>query len=273
MKVHSSAQELVVSGDLMPVVGSDEVEVCALGSGPMSNRPSICVAENLEPEKIIENILHHRLKHLVQKNENYFYEELATTAKFLISPASFFESISNVVLGEARKTKVEKFFGGKDKSHAKSSLLEFAEAVSGRGVGESVEAIFEELFMNAVLDAPAQAQKLGFTLPPERERASQMEISYNESLLLLSCKDPYGSMNIDKFVSRMQEVYRYGAGNVINYAEGGAGLGCVLMFENCLSLYLGVEKARQTMVACTIPLGLSNKVRQNLKKSFHRIEI
>jgi hypothetical protein len=70
----------------------------------------------------------------------------------------------------------------------------------------------------------------------------------------------------------MDEVYKKGAGEAMNLREdGGAGLGCVIMFEHCEALFLGVMPGQKTLVSCIVPLGMSYRQRDQVKKSLHLI--
>jgi hypothetical protein len=50
---------------------------------------------------------------------------------------------------------------------------------------------------------------------------------------------------------------------------GGAGIGCVILFENSVSLIIGVNPGVQAKVTCILPMGVSNRQREKMKKSLH----
>jgi hypothetical protein len=129
--------------------------------------------------------------------------------------------------------------------------------------------------MNAVIDAPREYSRMGNGAKTYQSgMQAKFYLQTSENRLAIACEDPFGALDIEKFIGRMNEVYQKGAGEVINlYRPGGAGLGCVLMFENCISMYLGVSSGKMTLVSCVLPLGVSYRQKAALKKSLHLIQI
>lgn len=127
--------------------------------------------------------------------------------------------------------------------------------------------------MNAVFDAPREAVKFGGS---DKQQMAEIFLAHSSKSLQISCSDLFGSLDVSKFLRRMNEIYEKGVGNAINLSVergAGAGIGCVILFENCTSLILGVRHGKITKVTCVIPLGMRSRQREQMKKSLHWFEI
>ncbi|MFN7728471.1 MAG: hypothetical protein ACK5P7_04890, partial [Bdellovibrio sp.] len=154
------------------------------------------------------------------------------------------------------------------KDKVRKKIETFATKNGNQGCVESTIALFEEMFMNAMIDAPKEARKIGIQKAPK----ATFHLAFDSRRLGIACEDPFGSLDLSKLLGRMHDVYAKGAGQTINLHEpGGAGLGCVLMLEHCALLAFGVDRARKTIVSALLHRNLSHKRRDEVKKSLHLI--
>lgn len=233
--------------------------------------PCIIVEESLEPEQVVAAFNSHNLQHLVQKNKGHFEKSLVSAGRLIKDGADYFKPDYCFPFEEPERTVTIPFRSSADKPALKKDALEFIEAIGSVSVTTSADAIIEELYMNAVIDAPREAAKKNIVVA---DPVSEIFLCQTEKWLQISCSDPFGSLDVSKFLHRMQEVYSKGAGNAINLSSGGgAGLGCVILFEQSTCLILGVQPRKKTKVTCLIPLGVSNRKRAEMKKSLHWFEI
>lgn len=236
-----------------------------------ADRLWIAVDETLEPAQVLAEIEKKKIHHLLQKNKERFHGDVSAAGKLAEDPEAYFEAqykvFSEPSLGETRVS----FAGPEHKDEMKERSMEFIGRLRSSAVSQSAESIIEELYMNAVMDAPRAAGKAGI---PGKKQESTIYLAYSRLSLQISCSDPFGSLDTRKFLARMSEVYRDGAGKAMNLSIGdGAGIGCVILFENCTSLILGVRSGQITKVTCVIPLGVSSRQRTQMRKSLHWFEI
>lgn len=240
------------------------------------NNEKICFGESLPAAEVVHLICEGRAQSVVQENDRWLSTDLGAALSIRENPRSYMQTPGEVLLGGVDSAWSWGFSDRCEKQELKQRLLsQCAEGTDS--LRESIGLIFEELFMNAMIDAPREV----LSLPPDSQPAeglstmSQMQLARRGDRVCLSCVDPYGTLKIPKFVGRMNEVYRQGAGQVINLNSdrGGAGLGCVILFENSAVLALGVAKGRRTVVSCVLPMNLNHRQRAALGKTLHLVEI
>jgi hypothetical protein len=148
----------------------------------------------------------------------------------------------------------------------------FLETNGSRLVMDHAKVIFEELFMNAVYDAPAEAKKLGLDTKKKR---CDFTVAYNKDKVIISCSDAYGSLDPLKMLTRMRDIYTHGTKNIINLGQnkGGAGIGCSLLHHYSSSMVIAVMRGVRTRVTCTIPLRTGQKNFHLLGKNLQIINL
>lgn len=229
---------------------------------------SIVVSDNLEPKQVVE-VFGSRVKsHLVQYNKNFFDQDIETAATLIESPDLFFENPGPVVLNQICKSGIFSFSSVAEKA----KLIKDAELFLSQNVSAAIQVaalgIIEELYMNAVLDAPVEAGQ------PSKSKIAQLIICLSDDCLSITCKDSYGSLVPGNLLKRLDKVYKEGAGEAMQMKSGrGAGIGCMLMFEQSSGLFFGVRKGITTVVSVLISYKLGNKQRAEFKKNFHIIEM
>jgi hypothetical protein len=274
MKVISKNQNLFsslsskVSG-FCPSISLYDGEEIPVGAGA-----AVAASVALRSTDLVEKFIDKQAKHWVQNNEGWFEKDLLQAGHFCENPASYFQECSSI-LNSNSLAQHSIFISSKDeKPRLKEEVQNFAQGTQSQNAMDSAHIIAEELYMNAILDAPREAQKLGFpNYDYTGQLCARMELSRCSDKLVMSMADPFGSLDCWKFIKRMNQVYKKGAGEVLNRGPGGAGLGCVILFENSAALFLGVEPQRVTKVTCVIPVGMSNGQRDKIGKSLHRIDL
>ncbi len=272
MKFKGKSQILI--DDLFPELFSvfPDLDVYSLDEiKTESDKKGIVVDETLEPEQVVAAFNSHNLRHLVQKNKGHFEKSLVSAGRLIGSGSGYFDSHYAFSVETPSRTELIEFRGKNDKDNLMQVSNNFIEVINSMSVSTGANAIIEELYMNAVIDAPREAEKKGTTV---HDPISSIFLCHTEKWLQISCSDPFGSLDVNKFLNRMQEVYTKGAGQAINLQAGnGAGLGCVILFEYSTCLILGVQPNKKTKVTCMIPLGVSNKQRAQMKKSLHWFQL
>ncbi len=241
---------------------------------PVTETP-IATGDSLEPAQIVEKLLNSQAAAVLQRSASEWnqseWNDLILHLNLVKNPHSIL-SHSSKVLGPESTHFLINHHSTSEKKETKSKLESMFTTLGSQHLNESLEAIFEELFMNATLDAPSEARKLGLIFDPT-DFEVKFIFSFNDHRVFLGCSDPFGSLSLKKAIGRMSEVYTKGAGLAINRGEGGAGLGCTILFEHALSLIMLCQKAQQTFVGCLLPRGMSYRQRSRMKKSIVCFEV
>jgi hypothetical protein len=249
-----------------------DLQLCPLKSNSTSSAKNwVFVEENLEPDQLIAEMKMRSLQYILQRNSGRFEKDVLSAGLLFENRAGYFAPEFSFSPDPVVNKRLIKFSAPLEKDRMKKETMEFVDSIGSAGVSQAAEAVIEELYMNAILDAPREAVKKGLTI---ESSPSEFFLCQTEKTLQVSCSDAYGSLDIQKFLSRMKEVYEKGAGEVINMqGGGGAGLGCVILFEHSCALILGVRPGQQTKVTCLISLGISNRQRAQMKKSLLWFEL
>ncbi|PIS11643.1 MAG: hypothetical protein COT73_02890 [Bdellovibrio sp. CG10_big_fil_rev_8_21_14_0_10_47_8] len=237
------------------------------GSNAKVKESCIYVDDSLSSPQVVAHVFEKKIKHLVQRNSGRFDSDLEIAATVMDNPERYFESQFCLINKKTVNSHRIIFSSSDEKEKIKAEVRQFVQELKGASLAETVTSIIEELYMNAIIDAPREAHKKGLIF---QGGTCEFFLADLEGSLQVSCSDPFGSLDTEKFLGRMNEVYERGAGEAINMRNtGGAGLGCVILFENSVGMILGVRPGAQTKVTCVIPTGTSIKQRENMKKSLH----
>jgi hypothetical protein len=224
--------------------------------------------DEVSPAEVVKAIKTFSADHVVSRLSPYLTYLEQESFRLKQNPQYFFTE--EFIRGMSLDCTNIYFSGASDKSRMLSEVETFLKGKGNSSLLSASQAVIEELYMNAVLDAPRESKLRG---PQTSHKQCHLFLSFTPSVLVISCTDFYGSLSISKFVDRMNEVYSRGAGEAMNRSGGGAGLGCVILFENSTSLFIGVKKGQMTRFVVWLPVKASHRQRERIPKSLHRIEI
>lgn len=231
----------------------------------------IVVDDSLDPRQIVAEVYQNKIPHLLQKNQGSFQKDLKVGGVICDKPAEYFESQFLMIGSEDVVTKKICFSGPDDKARLLEEVFQFLNELTTPSAVEAAFAVIEELYMNAVYDAPREAARLGL---PMAKPHCEMFLARNRDQIQISCSDQFGALDLEKLFGRMHEVYEKGASEVIQMgSEQGAGIGCFLLFEKCRSLIFGVQKGVCTKVTALLPLSPGRKSYRGHLKSLHGFEV
>lgn len=252
----------------------------------------IGLAENLQPQDILRLATEHGLSHIVQRQGLEFKKEIITSENLIHAPESFFEfPVASIFAPNDLSLKSEmKYVSAKanfNSSHKKRGILElFTKAMESKGVSQTVNAdvisIADEMYTNAIFNAPFVHQKSSFNpgvdrneteIVLEKGKEGVLTLAQDENRLMIACLDPFGTLNLDGYLNKIKATYDRGAAETMNFGPGGAGIGSYIIFNTCASFYVGVKAGRASIVACVLPLGLSNRKRALMPKHLHWIHL
>lgn len=127
----------------------------------------------------------------------------------------------------------------------------------------------DELLTNSIFNAPFKEKidrgRIDLEIPGDQPIL--FDVSVGETDIVISCTDPFGSLEIQPFFTRILNCYKSGVGESISFGIGGAGIGSHMIFEQCSSLILGIVPHKRTAFYCRFPIKMSSKNRKLLPKN------
>jgi hypothetical protein len=276
---------------LQPKLVSEQIDVNEQSKDRVAPH-CIGLADGLPPEQVLRLATELGYTHVIQKNGLEYGKELQTTEVLVENPAGFFDfpvaSIFNPTdlspSGDKRALLADAYFTS---SGQKRELLDgFIKSMESRSLSrtliEDISLVSDEMFTNAVFNAPfvdsktsknanVSRQNLEVNFAPDKP--GRMRMAADETRIMVACEDPYGSLNLNGYLSKIKATYDRGAAATMNFGSGGAGIGSYIIFNTGASLFVGVKQGRATIIACLLPLGLSNRKRALLPKHLHWIQL
>ncbi len=235
------------------------------------NTSQTVVNENLENNKIIELATVKNYCNIVNKSSPFYQRDIIRSSLIIENPDLFLRDPLKVIFNQIPRSFRIQFGKKEDKFNVLNECTEFFKIIKSSMTIDSINAVIQELFMNAVYDAPREAQRNDF---PITEKESELMIAHDQELIAISCVDYYGSLNVDKFMKRLNLISSKGAGSNINLDSnvGGAGIGCYILFNHSLSIIVGVKTKVCTRFTCIFPLKMSQKQFSNISKNIQIID-
>lgn len=251
----------------------------------------IGLTQGLLPEAVLKTAMEHNLKHVVQRDGFEHEKEVRSATALIASPETFLQyPIASILspddlspVSEKSLTQVEeRFLSSEQKRGILESLTKAMESKAlSQTLIEDVILVADEMFTNAVYNAPfvdlvtqvnpgvnRRDTKVNF----EDGKTGRLFLAHDDSRLLVGVEDPFGSLNLVRWLTKIRETYLKGAAATMNFGPGGAGLGSYIIFNAGSSLYFGVWPGRATVLCCVIPLGMSYRKRVQLPKHLHWIQ-
>lgn len=233
---------------------------------------SILISDILENNDVINQISQQEYTAVLNKQSPFYIRNVIRTARIIEQPEIYFKDPLKLLFEEIPRSFRINFNKKEDKQRIVTEAVKFFQEIRSSMAMEAIYAVIEELFMNAVYDAPREAQKLNI---PLNVKDSELMISHDSDLIVMSCIDYFGSLNIQKFLNRMQLVSKMGAGNSINMdiEKGGAGIGCFILFNHCLDLIIGVNHGICTRFTCIFPFRMGQRNFNSITKNIQYLNL
>ncbi len=218
------------------------------------------LADGESPLQAIERVASGQIKNIVQNSYWPMQEKLSTLYSLAKEPMIFLIEDFYVLDGAA---KFEFSF------NTQTYINRFIEDIFsdiGIDIGSSraipVRQTIEELVINAQHDAPVNSKA-----EPNSVGDSILIIEKSEKLLAVSVIDEYGTLSIHPFLKKIENSLRIGAGESINFGQGGAGLGGSLIYKNTDTLILSCKPDRKTRVTSVLPYNMNEDKLSYMQKS------
>lgn len=248
----------------------------------------IGVGEGMEPENILHLATDLGFWHVCQKQGHEFDKELKSAQNLVGNEDLYREFPLSVILTPDAVSKEsersllayeQQFDSSNQKREGLDSLSNVAQT---RGISQTVIddliAVADELFTNAIFNAPfvdINTQKNpGINrhtgeVKLDGGKFARMFLAHHENRLVIGCSDPYGSLDLKRYLNKIKATYLRGPAATMNFGAGGAGIGSYIIFNAGSSLYFGVWPGQATVICCVIPVGISNRKRLQLPKHLH----
>jgi hypothetical protein len=236
---------------------------------------AILVAEGLSPERVINLALDFGVHHVIQKNSMRFSQELEAAKTMSFQPKEFFANPIQVILGKEKMKLAQSCLISCEAGDRKETVLgqmdRFLQAKpETRGIRDDIRAAADELFTNSSKNTGNFYLKLQGGAPQDhRPGRVELLISFDDERLVLGCIDSFGDLQTTSVLKRIYGVIQNGVGESIKMGAGGAGIGSYMIFNSCISLYMGVKRNQSTMVFCVFPLSKKHVELSSLPKNIH----
>jgi hypothetical protein len=159
----------------------------------------------------------------------------------------------------------------RDVQHASdAAMLVVQEAGGSKTAGQLAADVLHELAVNALLDAPVDAQgqakyahRRTEVQEVDAEDACELGLAVDGSRIYLEAVDRFGRLTTGPFARALDS---YGGRVQVNSEGGGAGLGLRRMIEHSDAIAVRVLRGRESRVLCAVDLGDARR-RAGLPKS------
>lgn len=251
----------------------------------------IGLAEALTPENVLRFATDNQLKHVCQKQGFEYARELESANAIVNGPDCFRQLPGATILtpydltptSESKLMSVNAFFDGSDHKRDVLELVtrEMNLRAHSQTLVEDVISVADELFTNAVYNAPfvdlvtqvnPGISRHDTQVRFESGKRARLFLAEDQTRLVIGCEDPFGSLNLNRWLGKIKDTYVRGPAATMNFGPGGAGLGSYIIFNAGSSLYFGVWPGQATVLACVIPLRMSLRKRTLLPKHLHWIQ-
>lgn len=240
------------------------------------NSQDIVVGKNLTQQEIVRLVNDQGARHVVQYPNIDLVRHMNFCTQVLTSPNEFFNDPTLFLIKKGKHSllsEVNHFFSYDLCRYKKSQVMEkfhhdMTTVSSSQRLMNSVIPVADELIMNIIYDAPKyftmnfphlskENPEMNFSAATDRER------------ILLWTEDNYGSLSTEKFIRRLNEVYSQEKSSALIEPNQGAGLGCRIIFDQCIGMFIFVRPGHKTVFCALLPLNMPAKKLHDLPKNLH----
>lgn len=251
----------------------------------------IGISNDLPAEQVLSLAAQYNLHHICQRSGQHFDQEVNSAHCLVETPESYLTfPVSTILSPQNLNATQERSYIIADESFNCSSqkqtvLKQVVKALVQKGFSQilidDVNSVVDELFTNAIFNAPFVNQttqknpgvsRFSMEITLARDKHVRLFVAHDKDRLLIGCHDPFGSLDLQTHIKKIKTTYENGPAGTMNYGTGGAGIGSYIIFNAGTSLYFGVWPGHATILTCIVPLGMSNRQRQQLPKHFHWIQ-
>lgn len=255
-------------------------------------KKSILVVEGWEPCRVLETALNQGTEHICQADGGALESETLTASLMAAQPEIFLKNPVAAILdpkgcqSNAAQSVANfraQFHQASEKDRVVDGIREYlGNAGKAESLINDVSMVADEMFTNAVFNAPFVDLKTGFNPGVDRSDWSvamdpgfdgEILMGADEQRLVIACRDPYGSLDVKQFLTRVFDCCQTGISANMRMGNGGAGIGSFMVFNAGSSLYLGVCRGVMTVVAVSIHWKWSGRKRSEALKNVHVFQL
>ncbi len=233
----------------------------------------IVVCDNINGARVVNLALEHGARHIVQKQGLEYDQEIRVAHLIQQDPSRFLNEPIETIFGQPLIDKFPHFLLHCNATARKhlvlESLKEYMAALSKtRKIRHEASLVADELFTNG-------AKNMLRVSDPKNVAAGKIEFfaAADGHRMLLGCIDSFGALDYRHLLRAIESCFSKGVAQAIRADGNGAGIGSFLVFESCVSIYIGVQRGQRTLVCCALPLGMTSKIPVEIPKNLHVVEI
>lgn len=244
-------------------------------------RKTIVIGDEVSLPLTFRFLEEYGLSFLVQKKHEYFLYNLLMSAMICKYPDVFLKSPTTII---TRNKSTENsitisFSSSLDKERIMMECDHFFnQNCKNSTIRQNLQVIVSEMFSNAIYSAPTDesGNYLYATSPRNAEVAypgaakGEVQLSFNNEIFAVVCRDPYGSVNKLRVTKRLHQVFhdsKLASVEQRNNENVGSGLGLKMIIENSIGFGMVVKQGFETLVYATLPVGSGNRKVSRIAKN------
>lgn len=251
------------------------------------SKMSVAVVDASSPQSVLDLALEGGFQHVVQGSQPHTEAEVSASVQMLNRPYDFFKwpacmILSPSAINDQNEKNLTEFWHQIRSSDHKETVLDQVRNYCQKLTKSStllneISLAADELLTNAIFNAPFVDQENSHH-GIDRQNAkvdlhdphrAELFIAHDEGRIVLGCRDSYGSLNWLNLLKRIRGCFRQGADSMMNFGDGGAGIGSYMVFNSCHSYYLAVCPKQMTLICCSFLRSGSLVARENAPKNLH----
>lgn len=237
------------------------------------DKPTVIVSEKKDKNHLIDLFSHDRLRNLIARNDQILEEEMIITVEKILQKDIF--GVSKYMTWGVNLVK-EPIVDSADKKNQVTRVGDFVRKLQcdDRFV-RLAEVVADEMIMNALYDAPVDAQgKPKYAHLPRTER---VQLEPNQAFLEygtdgryfgIVCTDHFGALKAQTVVNYLRKCFLQDEYQ-IDTKQGGAGVGFYMIFQSISQLVINIEEGKKTETIGLIDIRPMYKDSKKRTKSFN----
>ncbi len=259
------------------------VQTLLTDESPTLPEDCISIRKGDSPDKLVHYMTKTGVWNTIQDESEFFKDRLFLSAHLIQNPNLFFVKPTKEILAPTEdlipgekliSERRWKFRSSVQKHEVINDIKSYLMKIPGaKGVAETALIIAEELYTNALFNAPFG--DLNSTLDRstlvvlDPEMAVEIIVGSTENRLFVGCIDSFGTLSCENLLERIYNGFNAGFNKSVNMEMGGAGIGVLRMVDLASDIYAIVERDKRTLIGCGFVLKRSSKKIRQTAKTFH----
>ncbi|MEK6628235.1 MAG: hypothetical protein AABY53_06380 [Bdellovibrionota bacterium] len=232
----------------------------------LSNKLNVLLECGYSNTQVIESVVYHNITNFIQNSFFSALDKVALLFNLATQRDLFYDENLKILSDATHRHKL--YFNPKSKREdLEKEIFNKLEMKIDSNRLTPVRQVLDELVMNAQLDAP----KLSTA---RNVNQSVLIVERTDNLISISVIDYYGTLDVKRFLKKIEGSLKLGQGDAINYSQhkGGAGLGSSIIYNHSDMLLMGCKRLKITRVTSVLPYNISEKKFSSIQKSISIID-